>query len=530
MNQSTPIVATYHVGASPSEIDRVARDIAIEQTVEVPEELIKGTRIEKEIVARVSSITPLGKTTDRFVVTLEYDARLAANQLPQFLNLVYGNISMKSPIRLVELSMPDEFLTLFRGPKFGVEGIRRVLGVYDRPILSTALKPRGSSNGELAAIAREFALGGGEIVKDDHNLVDGSFEQFAKRAEVCRKAVDEANVRTGRRCLYFPYISAPVDQLDRYLECVLSNEITGILISPLLLGLDVVRSVSERYPLIIMTHPTLTGTFYRNESHGIEIGLLMGTLLRMTGADISIFPNAGGRFDFTYDECESIARRLREPLGRMRPGLPAPAGGMRFDNVPEMASHFGADTVFLVGGALLKHGASVRSSTQELLRSLRAHFSERLVPPAADFTSACELPTPPGRSGNVVEHLPFVPDFHWEGRPRSEYKTSDVLPFKDVTRHELLGKFGEQTGFDLRYFEIGPKGYSSREKHLHTHAIIAARGRATLVIGEKTYELKPYDIAHVPPLAVHQFLNESTDEPFGFFCIVDHNRDRPKAP
>lgn len=524
------ITATYRVQSAAADVQALARDIAVEQTVEVPEELFAGTRIEEEIVGKVLSIDPISDSEYQFEVKIAYNAALAAGQLPQLLNLVYGNISMKNPIQLVNLELPDSLLRKFRGPKFGVEGIRTLVGVYDRPLLSTVLKPRGTSDEQLAAIATEFALGGGEIVKDDHNLVDDSFDEFRKRVSLCQRAVDDANLQTSRRCLYFPYLSTPIDQLDRYLEFIVHEEITGILISPLLMGLDVVRSVSERYPLIIMTHPTFTGTYYRNDQHGIEIGLMMGTMLRLIGADISVFPNVGGRFKFTYEECESIARRLRSPLGHMRTGFPAPAGGMRFDNIPEMTSHFGADTVFLVGGALLKHGPTVRQSTVELLQSVRAHFRERLTQPAESLASACELPAVFERPKEIIEHLPFVSNFTWKGRHPSEYKSSNELPFKDVSRHELLERIGEESGFDLRYFEIGPGGYSSREKHVHTHAIIVARGKARLVINDKAYELQPFDIAHVPPLAVHQFLNESSDEPFGFFCIVDHDRDRPMAP
>jgi ribulose-bisphosphate carboxylase large chain len=89
-----------------------------------------------------------------------------------------------------------------------------------------------------------------------------------------------------------------------------------------------------------------------------------------------------------------------------------------------------------------------------------------------------------------------------------------------------VGKFGERTNADLRYFEVQPGGYSSMERHLHTHLIIGARGTGVLVLGNERCELGPYDVAYVEPLEPHQLRNEG-DEPFGFFCIVDHERDRP---
>ena len=103
------------------------------------------------------------------------------------------------------------------------------------------------------------------------------------------------------------------------------------------------------------------------------------------------------------------------------------------------------------------------------------------------------------------------------------------LAFKGVRRVELVGKFAERSPTDLRYFEIEPGGYSSLEKHLHAHIVIGARGRGVLVLGERRETLAPMDVACIGPLETHQLRNESS-EPFGFFCIVDHDRDRPGAP
>ena len=89
-----------------------------------------------------------------------------------------------------------------------------------------------------------------------------------------------------------------------------------------------------------------------------------------------------------------------------------------------------------------------------------------------------------------------------------------------------MGRFGETTRSDLRYFEVEAGGHTSRERHVHSHIIIGARGEGRLVTGNREMVVKPNDVAYLPPLETHQLRNE-TGEPFGFFCIVDHDRDRP---
>ena len=170
-------------------------------------------------------------------------------------------------------------------------------------------------------------------------------------------------------------------------------------------------------------------------------------------------------------------------------------------------------------------GAIWEASTRTFLDVIRAASEERLEPPAPPRVFPFDAQAP-----RVLAHRP---GFEWSGRPSSAYKdTRDlarVLAFKGVRRVELVGKFGERSRTDLRYFEIEPGGYSSLEKHLHSHIVIGARGRGVLVLGTRRETLSPMDVACIGPLEAHQLRNESS-EPFGFFCIVDHDRDRPVAP
>ncbi|RME00708.1 MAG: ribulose 1,5-bisphosphate carboxylase large subunit, partial [Calditrichaeota bacterium] len=195
------ITAIYHISAPAGSIEKITRDIAFEQTVEVPEHLVQSQDILDQVVGRVTSLKPLSTKAHVFEAEIQYNAELAHNQLPQLLNLVYGNISIKNNVKLVDVQLPDSFVSRFRGPNFGIQGIRRLLGCYGRPLLATALKPRGTSPKDLAAMAYQFALGGGDIVKDDHNLIDASFEQFQHRVQICLEAVEKANATTHHNTL-----------------------------------------------------------------------------------------------------------------------------------------------------------------------------------------------------------------------------------------------------------------------------------------------------------------------------------------
>jgi len=137
------------------------------------------------------------------------------------------------------------------------------------------------------------------------------------------------------------------------------------------------------------------------------------------------------------------------------------------------------------------------------------------------------------RQGEPVGTGPFVDRVHaylgngvWEGIPDEKYKTADGT-FSDVVRRTLVGNRGEKTGFHVRYFEIGPGGRTTWERHVHEHVVVVVRGRGRVRLEEGARDLGVHDTVYVAPGRPHQFSNPFED-PFGFLCIVDAVRDRPE--
>lgn len=115
-------------------------------------------------------------------------------------------------------------------------------------------------------------------------------------------------------------------------------------------------------------------------------------------------------------------------------------------------------------------------------------------------------------------------DFRWAGAEERLYK--DVPgSHLGVVRFALDGD--GQAGFQARYFEVQPGGYTSFERHEHEHCVVVLRGRARLRLGSEWHEIGDHDVVNIGPSTPHQFrcLGE---EPFGMLCIVDKVRDRPE--
>lgn len=123
----------------------------------------------------------------------------------------------------------------------------------------------------------------------------------------------------------------------------------------------------------------------------------------------------------------------------------------------------------------------------------------------------------------------FRRQYRWDHIELEPYKISAHAggEFAGASRQVLVGKLGERVGFHLRYFELQAGGYTSFERHRHSHVVVAVRGRGLVRVGEEDYTLKPLDAIYIGPEQAHQ-LRAIGRSRFGFFCIVDAHRDRPR--
>ncbi|MDE2678791.1 MAG: RuBisCO large subunit C-terminal-like domain-containing protein [Gemmatimonadota bacterium] len=393
---SRGITVTYRLGCdSEAEATDLARAIAREQTVEVPPG-VGGDALQARVIGKVLGVAPAPRqNAGRFHVRIGYPLEATGTELTQILNVVYGNVSLMGGVRVVDLDLSPAVLDALPGPRFGVGGIRTLVGAATRPMVCAAIKPLGLSPAELAGLAAAFARAGVDFVKDDHGLAEQPAAPFAERVEVVADAVAEANAATGGHAQYLPNVTGALDTLEERLEGAVAAGLAGLLISPGLAGMDAVRWIAEGpRELAVMAHPAFAQTA-PGRGEGIAPEVLLGTLHRVAGADMVIYPNVGGRFGWTEDVCLAINRRLRQPLGRIRgrpgrtrgrssqlaavqaapaavqaapaavqatfrrpPGhirraLPTPAGGMKVADAADCFARYGPDTVLLIGGSLL---------------------------------------------------------------------------------------------------------------------------------------------------------------------------------
>ena len=369
---------TYRITPDdPRPVEAHAKDICIEETVEIPADCVPQGHWDAGIVGKIESITERPGDPACFDAVISYRTDIANDEIPNLLNVMFGNISIRRGIRIVDVAFTDAQLAAFGGPRFGIAGLRKALDVHGRPLATTAIKPLGLAAKDLAAMCGGYAAGGLDVIKDDHGLIDQHFHPFEERVARIMDAIRAANARTGRVTHYYPMVAGRFDQVEKQAAFAKEHGCFGILVAPFLIGPDTGFHLARKYDLAVMTHPTMSGTHFHDPSHGMTPAMLLGTLFRLFGADISVFPNSGGRFTFSAQECQDLAQALRGPMGPLKGAFPSPAGGMTIEKVGNMVDAFGNDTALLIGGALLKYAPDPEVSARAFVTALEKAVAER---------------------------------------------------------------------------------------------------------------------------------------------------------
>jgi ribulose 1,5-bisphosphate carboxylase large subunit-like protein len=168
------------------------------------------------------------------------------NNVAMMLLSVAGNWCAMSPkSRLLDVAFPDKLLANFKGPKFGVPGIRERTGIYDRPLSLHIIKPKmGMTPQQTADQCYQTALGGVDMIKDDEMCTDVYNCRYDERLRAVLETLDKAADKTGKKPIYFLSITDEPPRIFEKAAHAVELGAQGLLVC-YSAGLPVIRRLAE---------------------------------------------------------------------------------------------------------------------------------------------------------------------------------------------------------------------------------------------------------------------------------------------
>lgn len=344
------IIATYEIKHT-DHVERVAEKIAHELTVGTWTELNHLEQYQLQAFRGEVVATSQQETTSRF--SIRYPLHNVTPDFSSILTTTFGKLSLDPGVQLVDLSLPKELAPDFPGAAFGVEGVRDILRVHDRPLAMSIFKGViGRDLDFLVTQLRDQFAGGIDLVKDDEILYDNPLTPSLERARVGASVIREHQETTGRSVLYAVTLSGPVFTLRDQAKRLIEAGATALLFNVYTYGLDALRELAKdsEIHVPILAHPAFAGALTGSIRHS----LLFGKLIRLAGADLTLFPSPYGSLSTPKDEAQQIQTYAKEPHWT-KPILTVPSAGIHPGLVPDLIRDFGTDVVINAGGGIHGH-------------------------------------------------------------------------------------------------------------------------------------------------------------------------------
>ncbi len=363
------LIATYLASfAAEVPIPLLSMALAIEQStgtwVAVPGET---PEVRRHHVAKVLGVyelpdyefsVPPSVETRNWVIQVAYPEVNIGSQIPMLLTSVVGNISMGGNIKLLDIRFPQKFVAGFKGPKFGIAGVREILGIPKRPLLNNMIKPCTGYPLELGAeLFRQAALGGCDIIKDDELIADASFNSIEGRVKRYMEIEKQVYEETGEHTLYSVNITDKVPKVFDNAKRAIELGCNALMINYLAVGLPVMQALTEdpNINVPVLAHMDVAGAMYMSPLHGMSSHIVLGKLPRLAGADVVVIPAPYGKAPVIPDKFKNVAKNLTFPLYHLRPTFPMPSGGITPSMVPKVMADLGNDIVIGSGGGVHAH-------------------------------------------------------------------------------------------------------------------------------------------------------------------------------
>ncbi len=316
------------------------------------------------------------------------------------LSSICGNIlGMKilKSLRVCDIKFPKEVVEKMPGPAHGIEGIREITGVKDRPFTGTIVKPKvGLTFKQHSDVARQAWTGvegkGLDIVKDDENLTSQSYNDFDNRIKSTLEVKNEVEKETGQKKMYLANIThSDFNELMRRSDLVKKHGGNVCMLDVLTLGFGAVASYRlKNTGQIIHAHRAMHGAITREPGFSISM-LVLAKVFRMLGVDLLHTGTAGtGKMEGGALETLKLVEALEkdtneadpesEILGQewygMKPALAVASGGLYPGAIPTVVERMGKDIVCQMGGGCHGHPKGTQVGASAIVMATEAAIKD----------------------------------------------------------------------------------------------------------------------------------------------------------
>lgn len=357
------IVATYYMKDTLEGEDfldhfELIQSLALEGSTGTWENIKEDTQeIREKLSGKLVGYFEIPATeqyTKEAVVQLAFPIDAWIDNFPMMLLSISGNcFAYSQNMRLMDVFIPKNLMTKFKGPRFGVSGIRELLSVKERPLSLHILKPKmGMTPEQVANQCYQTAIGYVDMIKDDEMTSDVYNSKFEDRIIKVMAALKKAEKQTSKKVIYLVSITDETNKIHQRALKAVELGANGLLVA-YSAGLSSIRAITSDDKINV---PVMLHCSHMIAAQPRIAWPVFAKLARLCGADMMLTPTIWSSIPMVNMEEGIRAAQVKlAPLGQIKRTWPMPCAGIYPGLAPVLIGEYGPDIIIPAGGGMLGH-------------------------------------------------------------------------------------------------------------------------------------------------------------------------------
>ncbi|SNZ07986.1 2,3-diketo-5-methylthiopentyl-1-phosphate enolase [Persephonella hydrogeniphila] len=289
------------------------------------------------------------------LLKVRFPVTLFRHDMYSVLSILYGELIIPENVKLVSVDFHPAFIDHFKGPNFGLKGVRELIEIHHRPIIIGTLKYlNGMDKNYFEDVVEKSAKGGLDIIREDELFFDDSFIPYKERVKIVKNIVKKYSEQYGKNIQYAPFLTGSLTEMSDKIETGIEEGIKIFVINLFPAGFENLQCLADTYQVAFIVNPGYPSFFYENDLFGIEPSVLFGKFIRISGGDLVLIPSPYRNKNVPHHRTAEISVSLQERFENINPSFPVLYGSIKPTDIYSIFNDFGNQIAIDIGGRYIQ--------------------------------------------------------------------------------------------------------------------------------------------------------------------------------
>lgn len=293
-------------------------------------------------IVDIDSFYDSDQKVHKALVRINYPVVLFRHEMSSIISILYGEVIVPENIKLIGVDFHPTFLDHFKGPNYGVKGVKDFVGIHHRPLIAgTLVSLNGINREEFKKLVTQSSEGGLDIIRESEIFFDDAMVPYGERIKIASDIVSDFSQKFGKNIIYAPFVTGGITEISEKIESGIEEGINFFTVNLFPLGFENLQFLNDTYKAGFIVNSGYPPFFFENDFFGIQPTVFFGKFLRLAGADLVIIPSPYRNRSTPHHRSVEVANSLTEDFENIKQSMPVIYGEIKPKDIYNIFTDFG---------------------------------------------------------------------------------------------------------------------------------------------------------------------------------------------